>query len=154
MINVQKGTAHTLQQTDLVGNAKTSEAVVAGMICSIGADGYVIKGGATAALFGFAINNQTDGDSIESGKIGLYMLDGDSVIETDQAAAAITTTNYPIGTPIYPQTGNTGKVLASDSTINHLVGYVYGVRSVPTAQTVGGVNIQGSTALLAIKLAV
>ena len=93
MINIKKGTAHSLQQSDKIGNAKSGEAVVAGMLVRIDSNGDVVKGVSAqgvADTLGFAINNQTDGDVLESGKIGFILLDGNSVIETDQASSAIT----------------------------------------------------------------
>lgn len=139
MINIKKGTAHTLQQSDKLANAKTGEAVVAGMVVHLDSSGDCIKGvtGSSTSygindLMGFAINSQTDGDSIESGKIGFIMLDGNSVIETDQAAAAITAANYPVGTAL-TGTGTAGTVTtatAGDAT----VGYVEGIRTLPVEE--------------------
>lgn len=155
MINVRKGTAHSLLQSDVVGNAKANEAVVAGMICYLDAAGDIVKGcSGTAAndLLGFAINNQDDGDVIESGKIGLYQLDGNSVIETDQAAATINATNYPVGTALYATTGGTGTVTTTNTT-SRIIGHVNGIRNIPSVETVSGVKIQSTRALLGIKLA-
>ncbi|NBQ67458.1 MAG: hypothetical protein EBU46_00970 [Nitrosomonadaceae bacterium] len=168
MINVKKGTAHSLQQSDLRGKAKSGEAVVAGMLCNINTSGEVIKGVTSqgvANLLGFAINDQTDGDVIESGKIALYALDGNSVIETDQAAADITSSNYPVGTRLAGST-TTGLVKAWESG-DRIIGYVEGIRSLPTAVSASQAyldadsnsvtttkTIQKRVALLAIKLAV
>lgn len=133
MINVKKGSAHSLQQTDKVGLAKASEGVVAGMVCRINASNEVVKGSTDAAaaddLLGFAINNQTDGDVIESGKISLYLLDGSSVIETDQSTAAINTTNYVVGARVAAIAG-TGMVRPWE-TGDRVIGYVEGVRDLP-----------------------
>lgn len=168
MINVKKGTAHSLQQSDLRGKAKAGEAVVAGMLCQIDTNGDVIKGVTSqgvANLLGFAINDQTAGDVIESGKIALYALDGNSVIETDQAAADITTSNYPVGTRLAGST-TTGLVKAWESG-DRVVGYVEGIRELPTAASTSQAylnlagdsvtttkTIQKKVKLLAIKLAV
>jgi len=150
MINAKKGPAHSLQQTDFVGNAKTGEAVVAGMLVRLDSNGDIVKAGAAASatatdavnasLYGFAANNQTDGDVIESGKIGAYALDGASVIETDQAVATITTGNYPVGTQIIPDATATGLVRA----------YVANGKVIGTVESIR--NIRG-TAMVAIKLA-
>jgi hypothetical protein len=168
MINVKKGTAHSLQQSDLRGKAKAAEAVVAGMLCNINTSGEVIKGVTSqgvADLLGFAINDQTAGDVIESGKIALYALDGNSVIETDQAAADITTSNYPVGTRLAGDT-TTGLVKAWASG-DRVVGYVEGIRELPTSASTNQnyldaagatvtttKTIQKKVKLLAIKLAV
>ena len=103
MINIKKGTAFTLQQSDVRGfNPNPAQygsgtAITAGALCyvsapsSIGTVGTVTAvpaGGGVPSTFvglkGFAINNSYDGDAIESGKIALYTLDGNSIIETDQ----------------------------------------------------------------------
>lgn len=155
MINVKKGTAHSLLQSDKVGNAKTSEAVVAGMVVHLDTNGDIVKGCSGTAdndLLGFAIMDQTDGDVIESGKMGMYMLDGNSVIETDQAAAAITTGNYPVGTALYCQAGATGLVTTTNATAR-IIGHVDGVRSLPSVETITGIKVQSTRAMLAIKLA-
>ncbi len=151
MINVKKHTAHSLQQTDKVGKAKANEAVVAGMIVSVDAAGDVVKGGDATSLFGFAINNQTDGDVVESGKIGVYLLDGGSVIETDQAAATITSSNYAIGAALYPEAGNTGKV-TTDNTVGKVIGYVEGIRTLPN-QNSSTFGTTKTVTVLGIKLA-
>lgn len=168
MINIKKGTAHSLQQSDRVGTAKAAEAVVAGMLVRIDSNGDVVKGVTSqgvADTLGFAINNQADGDVIESGKIGVLLLDGNSVIETDQAAAAITAGNYPIGTRLAGDT-TTGNVKAWASG-DRIIGYVEGIRSLPVEASLSQnyKNVAGSTltntsfqpttkALLGIKLAV
>ena len=103
MINVKKGVAHSLQQTDIRGTAITG--VKAGMLARVGTTGAIALGGdSTTGLRGFAINNSTDGDVIESNKIALYTLDGHSVLETDQTDStdgALTATTYPVGTALY-----------------------------------------------------
>lgn len=168
MINVKKGTAHSLQQSDVRGLTKASEGVEAGMLCKINASGQVIKGVAAQGvddLLGFALNNQTDGDVIRSGKIALYLLDGNSVIETDKAAATINLTNYPVGTRLAGDT-TTGNVKAWASG-DRVIGYVEGVRELPSAvstsqnylDSLGNtvsktMTIQKRIAVLGIKLAV
>lgn len=170
MINVKKGSAHSLQQSDRVGLAKASEGVVAGMICRINTSGQVVKGAtdevAADDLLGFAINNQTDGDVIESGKISLYLLDGSSVIETDQSTTAITLANYPIGSRVSVLEDGSGMVKPWDASAR-VIGYVEGVRTLPAAPSVSQnyLDLDGNSQtktlttqkminVLAIKLAV
>lgn len=169
MINVKKGSAHSLQQTDKVGLTKASEGVVAGMVCRINASNEVVKGSTNAAatddLLGFAINNQTDGDVIESGRIALYLLDGSSVIETDQSTAAINTTNYVVGARVaaIASTGMVRPWVSGD----RVIGHVEGVRDLPSNVSVSQdyVDLAGATKtrtqltqkmtkVVAIKLAV
>ena len=168
MINIKKGTAHSLQQSDLVGKAKAAEAVVAGMLVHIDSSGDIIKGVTSqgvADTLGFAINNQTDGDVIESGKIGYLLLDGNSVIETDQANATINASNFPVGTRLAGDT-TTGLVKAWASG-DRVIGYVEGIRSLPVEASLtqnykdrNGVTLTNTSyqpttkALLGIKLAV
>ena len=103
MINVKKGPAHSLGQSDVRGPF-TDTSIVAGMVCHINSTGVVTKGipasGATGVV-GFAINDAADGDAIESGKIALYTLDGASVIETDQVKGDVTAANFAIGRPVF-----------------------------------------------------
>jgi len=172
MINIKKGTSHSLSQSDKIGKAKSGEAVVSGMLVHIDGSGDIIKGvtGSSgtfgvADLVGFAIQTQTDGDVLESGKLGYYTLDGNSVIETDAATAAITAGNYPVGTALTGNgtTGNVKTAAAGD----RIIGYVEGIRSLPAEvslsqdyKNVAGTQLtntsfQPSTkALLGIKLAV
>lgn len=91
MINARKGNAHSLAQTDFTGSLKTDEGVIAGQLVRKNATGQIEKvpaSGTSAltevSLVGFAVTNQNEGDAIESKKIGVYALDGGSVIETDQ----------------------------------------------------------------------
>lgn len=171
-LNIKKGTSHSLQQSDKIANAKSGEAVVAGMLVHIDSSGDCIKGvtgssgsyGA-ADLLGFAIQTQTDGDVIESGKIGFYLIDGNSVLETDQAAATINASNYPVGTAL---TGNgTAGTVKTASAGDRIIGYVEGIRSLPCESVISQnyKNVAGTTltntsyqqttkAFLGIKLAV
>ncbi len=133
MINVRKGTAHSLQQTDFVGNAKTNEGVVAGMLVIkdssgdiVVADGADIDTGHAVGLMGFAVTNQDEGDAIESGKIGVYALDGGSVIETDQFTGTYTIAD--IGKSVILDASNAGQVKAvafADVNDQIVVGSVY-----------------------------
>lgn len=171
-LNIKKGTAHSLQQSDKIANAKSGEAVVAGMLVHIDSNGDCIKGVSGTSgtygvgdLVGFAINNQTDGDVIESGKIGYYVIDGNSVVETDQAASAITAGNYPVGTALTGNGANgTVKTAAAG---DRIIGYVEGIRVLPTEATLSqqykdrngntftnSSSQQTTKAFLGIKLAV
>lgn len=169
MINIKKGTAHTLQQSDKLALAKANEAVVSGMLVHVDSTtGEAVKGVTSqgvADVLGFAINNQSDADVLESGKIGIILLDGNSVIETDQTSAAINTSNYPVGTRLAGDLA-TGTVKAWASG-DRVIGYVEGIRSLPVeaqltqnykdrnGNTLTNTSYQPSTkALLGIKLAV
>lgn len=165
MINVKKGTAHSLQQSDVRGT--NPGGVTAGQLCYITNAGAVAKvpssGGATfVGIRGFAINNSTDGDVLESGKIALYTLSGSSVIETDQVDSndgALNSTTYPVGTPLYPSIVTAGLVSKTNGASGNLwaapIGYVEGVRSIQAEnnKTVSGYNAQVNVPVLAIKLA-
>lgn len=146
MINVKKGTAHSLTQSDFVGTAKADEGIVAGMLVIKDASGDIVKAGAAAdddltepvnaSRYGFAINNQTDGDVIFSGKIGAYGLDGNSVIETD---AFDPEDEFVIGDPVIPAATATGLVRP----------YVANGKIIGTYE---GTRTLRGTALIAIKL--
>lgn len=159
MINFKKGPALSLHQVNYIGKAKTGQGVIAGMVVEINESGEVVKatsaGDATdkAKLYGFAINTQDSGDVIESGAIGVYALDGASVIETDQTAASITTTNYPIGDLVAVEDG-TGKIKkVATGASDRAIGQVEGIRTLPgVTQTINGIKVQGSTTVVAIKL--
>lgn len=133
MINFRKGTGHSLQQTDFVGDAKASEAVVAGMLVQKEqTTGDVTKlttyvnGTETYGLVGFAITNQDEGDAIESGKIGCIALDGGTVIETDQFTGTYTAAD--IGKAVVADGSTAGKVKVvtwADANTSRIVGTVY-----------------------------
>lgn len=139
MINFKKGPALSLHQVNYVGapDSGNSTDIVSGMVVRVTADGTVAIGstGTLAndknSLFGFAINNQSAGDVIESGVIGVYALDGSSVIETDYAAATITTGNYPIGHALGVNTS--GQVVSVDPATyaGKIIGWVEGIRVLP-----------------------
>jgi hypothetical protein len=157
MINFKKGPALSLHQVNYIGKAKAGEAVEAGMVVRLNGDGEVVKGSTASTsktdLLGFAINDQTDGDVIESGKIGVFALDGASVIETDKAAAAINSTNYPVGTQL-TAVASTGNVAVANGTTDRVIGQVEGIREIPgVVQVINGVKVQGVATLLGIKLA-
>jgi len=132
MINVKKGTAHSLQQADVRGTWITG--VVSGMVCYVdGTDnpGQIAIGAVPlnkTGILGFAINDSTDGDAIESNKIALYTLDGQSVIETDQVTQTVNSTNFPIGTPVYAAV-TTGLVTNVATGQAGPIGWVEGIRS-------------------------
>ena len=137
MINVKKGPAHSLGQSDMLGKWDRIIAVTAGMVCYVNTSGTIALGPlatGNTGIIGFAINNSTDGDVIESGKIALYTLDGASVIETDQCTGTITT-DYPIGAPVYMgASGTITPTIGKNSTSP--IGWVEGVRSLQVGANV------------------
>lgn len=155
MVNVRKGTAHSLAQTDFVGNAKTGEAVEAGMLVQKDTSGDIVKVAkldnatrasatnkvAKSAIIGFAITNQAEGDAIESGKIGVYALGTGSVIETNKFTGTFTIAD--IGKPVVQDasTGTNGNVTvitdaAAVTSSERILGHVYDVpRSIYVGQT-------------------
>jgi hypothetical protein len=149
MINFKKGPALSLHQVNYIGAAKTGEAVVAGMVVQINGSGEVVKATITDSandkdvLLGFAINNQTAGDVIESGKIGVYALDGASVVETDQAVSTINASNYPIGA-LLTATGGLVDVVGN-SFAGKIIGQVEGIRVIPRGS-------EPSVTVLGVKL--
>ena len=179
MINIKKGNGLTLRQVDKVATAPA--AVVAGQLVKLtSTDGAVFtaaleggSGSSTAAhLIGFSLSNVTDSDVLASGKIGVLLLDGSSVIETDQTEAAITIANYAIGAPLYASASTAG-ALSTTSTTTRVIGYVEGIRSIPgtpsgttltqswidvNSNTISGSqaagSLQSSTTVLGVKLAV
>ena len=152
MINFKKGPALSLHQVNYIGKAKTGEAVVAGMVVKIDGSGDVVKATITDAdsdksmLVGFAINNQSSGDVVESGKIGVYALDGASVIETDQAAATINATNYPTGALLTATAGQVVRIETADNDFKgKVIGQVEGIRVIPRGS-------EPSVTVLGVKL--
>lgn len=133
MINIKKGTAHTLQQSDRRGRVRPGENIVAGMLVNVNLAGEAIRGlaanGGADGLHGFALNGQTDGDVIESGSIGVLLLDGNSVIETDQVTGTINPANFPIGASVSVD-GVTGRVKIGAAG-EQSVGAVEGIRQLP-----------------------
>lgn len=88
MINVKKGNAHSLHQTDKLG--VVSGVITAGALVSFDHATDVANATNASKIVGFAINNSTDSDVIGAGnKLGGYLLDGGSIIETDQFDNAI-----------------------------------------------------------------
>jgi hypothetical protein len=148
MINVKKGSAHSLQQTDYRGiNPNPSQYTGAGTVITAGELVYLNAGVVTAVpttggatlvgLKGFAINNSYDGDAIESQKIAVYALDGSSILETDQVDGTINASNYPIGTALYPSATTAGNVGATNGTAGNAwpapIGWVEGIRFLQNA---------------------
>jgi hypothetical protein len=136
MLNVRKGNAHSLSQTDFTGTLKANEGVVAGMLVRKNSDGDIVKvttltTAAESGLVGFAVNSQADGDAIESGKIGAYALDGGSVIETDQVTTSLSgLTAADIGKAVVADGSTAGsvKVVAHGSvSTSRVIGTVYDV---------------------------
>ena len=157
MINVKKGNAHSLHQTDYRGTNNNpaqygttpytsgTNYLYAGMLAYINSSGVVLpfpaSGGSASSIKGFVINNNFDGDAIESQKIALYALDGSSIIETDQvdltqdSVTAINLTNYPLGTPIYASGGTAGLVskTSGSGAYGTIIGWVENVRFLQNA---------------------
>lgn len=164
MINFKKGPALSLHQVNYLGKAKNNEGIVAGMVVAINNSGEVVKPtiADSAAdkdlLLGFAINSQSSGDVIESGVIGVYALDGASVIETDQTEHEVTSTNYPIGTRLSVVTGTGAVCTVANNYAGQVIGQVEGIRTIPgTVQTLSDNNgnpykVQLTTTVLAVKL--
>jgi hypothetical protein len=148
MINFKKGPALSLHQVNYVGKPDLSDntpstGIVAGMVVRVNTDGTIGTGSTgtpatdKSRLFGFAINSQSSGDVIEAGVIGVYALDGASVIETDQFEGSIGA--YAIGQVL--TTNTAGQVTnidpATTSLINpasftgKVIGWVEGTRTLP-----------------------
>lgn len=153
MINIKKGSAHSLGQSDWLGTVQVdaitrvvTPTIVAGQIVSRHGDSAaVVSGlGALTDQVGFAVTDSSEGDAKESKKIGAYALDGSSTVETDQVVETINTTNFPYGAPVYAYTGtNTagyvGKVSKDelhDTSVHNLkIGTVDAIRTVYVGQT-------------------
>jgi len=152
MINFKKGPALSLGQTDKVAAPAAGQDIEAGHVVRIASNGQASLGvSATPAadLLGFAITNVTDGDAIESGKIGVYLLDGATVVETDQVDATINAQNFPTGTKV---TANAAGDIVVAGATDRVIGQVEGIRNLPSIETVNGRKIQGTRAMLGIKL--
>ena len=178
MINFKKGPALSLHQTNYVA-AVGPEAITAGMVVRISrADGLAYRGisngagvalttgissASTAGIWGIAINSSTSGDVIESGKIGIYALDGATVLETDQYS----------GTPLvgqYVGSNELGKLVVVDAStalsdtdtdgaveipkiIGQVIETVHTLENKATA-AFGTGNFQTSVNVITIKLAI
>lgn len=147
MINIKKGTAHSLTQSDFVGLAKANEGVDAGMVVRIDSSGNMVKGPTNAAAaddrLGLAITTQSQGDAIASGKISAYALDGNSVIGTDYVTGSLS--SFAVGQRVSADPTNLGNVRAWQ-TGDRIFGYVDSVSDVYVGFT--------AHQLLFIKLAV
>jgi len=165
-INVRKGNAHSLAQTDFTGSLKASEGVIAGHLVYKNSNGEIelvnkldnaTRASAgnkigNSALIGFAVTTQDEGDAIESGKIGVYALDGGSVIETSFVSGITGLTASDVGKPVVQDTsaGSDGYVsVSTDSAITtsaeRIIGTVY---DIPRIIYVG----QTAVTMLPIKL--
>ena len=156
-INFKKGPALTLGQTDKVAPVDAGSGIIAGNVVRIHATtGKATLGSSastsTSDLLGFAINTATDGDVLESGKLGVFLLDGSSVVELDSACVTGTINNSTFNNGAPVAAGTDGKVKAASGS-DRVIGYVEGIRSLPTIVTVNGVKVQGTTSFLGIKLA-
>ena len=152
MINFKKGPALSLGQTDKVAKPATGQAIEAGHVVRIASNGEASLGVSetpAADLLGFAITDVTDGDAIESGKIGVYLLDGSTVVETDKAVGTINSTNYPIGAAV---TASAAGLVAVASGDDRVIGQVEGIRNLPSVEVVNGRKIQATRAFLGVKL--
>lgn len=159
MINFKSGPSLSLHQVNAVGKTVTGQAIEAGMIVRLHTNSSsglteALKGSETGAsatgeVLGFAINDQTDGDVIESGKIGVYLLDGASIVETTNFTGSAS--GYTIGLNVSANTD--GTILPTAATGYRVIGQVVGTRALPAVQIVSGVKIQGTATFVAIKLA-
>jgi len=149
-INVRKGSAHSLTQTDFIGAIKSGEGVDAGHLVTKNDDGEIVKAtnAVTGAdLLGFAITSQAEGDAIASGKIGAYALDGGSVIETSYYTGSVTAAD--IGKFVIPSTtAGSVAVAAAVGNADELEVVVGKVYDIPRSIYVG----QSSVTVLPIKL--
>jgi len=95
------------------------------------------------------------GDVIEAGKLGIYALDGMTVLETDQY---VTSDTFTIGLPVY--SNGTGKLSTTNpGSAERVVGQVVeGVHTLENKKTSTGANgiynFQTSVNVIAIKLAI
>jgi hypothetical protein len=139
-INARKGHAHSLAQTDFIGTLYANEGVDAGHLVYKTTSGAIRKVAkldnstrssagnllADTALIGFAVTTQAEGDAIESGKIGVYALDGGSVIETSYFTGSVTASD--VGKPVV-QDGNSGSdgnvTVVASGTTERIIGYVF-----------------------------
>lgn len=160
-LNVRKGSAHSLAQTDTTAsvtvNALTrvvTPTAFAGQLVykdTTGALAVVPKlnnatrasatnkigDSASASQVGFAVNNTDEGDVKECAKMGIYLLDGGSVIETSYYTGTVTAAD--IGKPVIQDasTGTDGNVcVVAHGTTEKILGWVYDApRSIYVGQT-------------------
>lgn len=159
MINILKGTGQTLQQSDHTV-LKGAHTIVAGMVINDAA-GTADLGASATLLSGFALNNSTDSDVKASGRISILLLDGQSVVETDQVDVANSGNHIPttIGQVIFA--GSDGLIGTDSGGI--AIGQYAGSRTnlyvgnVGDGTTVGNEDSNGikqpmATTLYAVKL--
>ena len=181
MINFKKGPALSLHQVNYVAPIGP-ESITAGMVVRISAaDGLAYRGFSngsgsaitagtgqygSGAVYGIAINSSTSGDVIESGKIGVYALDGATVLETDQYVGTPTVGQY-VTTDAGGQLvaiadyGATGAQIADSTTtgadnkkvIGQVIETVHTLENKGTA-AFGTGNFQTSVNEITIKLAI
>lgn len=179
MINFKKGPALSLHQTNFVASVGP-ESITAGMVVRIDPNGVAYRGFSNGAasptaitsglgdkasgfFYGIAINSSTSGDVIESGKIGVYALDGASVIETDQYTGTPTVGQY-VTTNVAGQlvaiTDATAAVADAQTgtdgpskIIGQVVETVHTLENKATA-SFGTGNFQTSVNVISIKLAI
>jgi hypothetical protein len=178
MINFKKGPALSLHQTNYTAPVGP-ESITAGMVVRISsADGLAYRGtsngagapltagissAATAGIWGIAINSSTSGDVIESGRIGVYALDGATVLETDQYAGTPLVGQY-VGSNALGQlvVVDASTALADTNTVGaveipKIIGQVVeGVHTLENKATAsfGTGNFQTSVNVISIKLAI
>src|SRR5574343_547526 len=147
MINIRKGTAHSLQQTDTVAKVVASEGVIAGMVVFVDPTANTNTGGVKLTtdhdnnsdkLVGFAINNQFDGDVLASGKLGVYLLDGDSIVESDQWAGSTPTTADIGKKACVSDTNGKFDVVSGSITDQKVLGTIVDVRTLPSVTVPAG----------------
>jgi hypothetical protein len=158
MINFKKGPALSLHQVNYVGKPAPSDAqIIAGQVVRVEDDGVhigAVSSAAPNALYGFAINSYNSGDVIEAGVIGVYALDGHSVIETDQFTGVAS--DYTIGTQVTATTD--GKITPVTSGSQKVLGQVEGSRELPgkwaTTTLTGGraFTYPANTTVVGVKL--
>lgn len=133
MINIKKGNGLTLQQSDKVGTLLASEAVQAGMAVGLSSTGVVYKASDTYPVLGFALNDYRDTDVISSNKQAILLLDGSSVIETDQITSGESAPAY--GALVYADASSAGTLVSGSATTHdRLVGHFLGSRTLPAAK--------------------
>lgn len=178
MINFKKGPALSLHQTNYVAPVGP-ETITAGMVVRIsGANGLAYRGFsngsggtitaglgnlAAGGIYGIAINSSTSGDSIESGKIGIYALDGATVLETDQYTGTPTVGQYVTTNKdgVLVALTDASAAVADSTTANDptskIIGQVVeGVHTLENKATAsfGTGNFQTSVNVVTIKLAI
>lgn len=138
MINVKKGNAHSLHQTDKLG--VVSGVITAGALVSFDHATDVANATNASKIVGFAINNSDDSDVIGAGnKLGGYLLDGGSIIETDQFDNAI----------VKGDTIGVGTGATAGKAVVHTTGVVVGICVAKGSALMGSTT----TNVVAIKLA-